>query len=260
VAENLSEERLAELTRWLFNLDAGPADSTDGASKDRVVAAIHLFRHLFLPPPTPHIDARKSEAFNRLMEDHCSSATNADMPYSLPYPKWEFLTHTARERGLLFHGSSRARLDVLEPGPQTDWSGRPIQAVFATADPIWPMFFATMNWSRLAGSIRNGGFLVEKMNRECERFYLFSANTDSTGSDLFQKGTVHLVDREGFATNPCPVRFDEWHCPSPVPVLARLDVELQDFPFRDAVTRHTEEESVYLTWLRYRSRVRDVIG
>tara|TARA_B100000315_G_C14397622_1_gene504933 strand:+ start:281 stop:553 length:273 start_codon:yes stop_codon:yes gene_type:complete len=74
-------------------------------------------------------------------------------------------------REYLLHGSSIPQIDKSKPGEQSDWNGQPIKAVFATSDPIWPIFFATLKTESLGGTIRNGGFLIDANG--CHKRYCF---------------------------------------------------------------------------------------
>jgi len=155
---------------------------------------------------------------------------------------------------------------VIQPYAQTDWSGRTVRAAFATTDPILAIFFAVIRREAVR-SIRNGGFLIEpsrgaispgavKSEIVIERFYFFTVEeADSSGrSDLLADGFVHVVDRDGFATSDAPIRFDEWRSPSVGPVVMRLPVSPEDFPFRGSIVRHGDESVVH-SWLRYKERL-----
>jgi len=249
--ENLNEDRLRSLDRWLFQCEeAAPV----GIDQDRTIVAQELFDQLFMQFPSIELSQEKIAAFQGLLEAQLSNQTATDLKYILPHPKWEFLHYLTSTQEYLLHGSSVAQIDQLKPGPQSDWNGKPIRAVFATSDPIWPIFFATLKTESLGGSIRNGGFLVD-VNGFHRRYCFFSVHEASQLNQLWAQGTVYIVDRNGFTTNPAPVRFDEWHHLDSVPVVGRLKVDLEDFPFVDSVTTHRNGESGYLTWLQYKSRL-----
>ncbi len=249
----MTESRLAEIVAWVTDLtDSIPA----GVPQDRAEAARQFLGPLFLPAPRVEVSQAKIALFEGLFDGHLSRAGwagNPDLAYSWPYPKWEFLRYLTSTRGVLLHGSNEPHSE-LKPRPQTDWSGKPVEAVFATADPIWAIFFATLDRGKCVGSIRNGGFLVESPGGALERFYFFSVDETNRDVELLTNGFVHVVPSDGFATLRTPVRFDEWHNPSPVPVLARVAVGPEDFPFRDAITRHGSE-SVFASQLQYRARL-----
>src|SRR5690625_5835926 len=95
-----------------------------------------------------------------------------DLAYDLPLPKWQFLHLLTARHGFLLHGSG-VSLTELEPRPQDDWTGRPVEAVFATSDPIWAIFFATID-RKASGNIRNGGLRIRTPDAGDERYYFFS--------------------------------------------------------------------------------------
>lgn len=251
--QNLNENRLKTLARWLLGYeDTIP----EGISDSRIDVAQELFERLFFCAPVVELNEEKISAFNEILEAHLSDRKTIDLHYTLPYPKWEFLHYLTSNEKYLLHGSSRARIDQLKPGPQSDWSGKPIKAVFATSDPIWSIFFATLNTKSLGGSIRNGGFLVEASN-ELKRYYFFSVHAASELAKLWTQGTVHIIDRKDFTSNSVAVRFDEWHHLEPVPVTARIDVNAEDFPFSNSVSAHQDGETVHQTWLLYKTRLKE---
>ena len=252
---NLGVEGITEYMNWFFSPGAEPPR---GCTGERAEAAGHVFEQLFLRAPHCDLDAGKSAALADLWESALRSP--GDLSYTLGYPKWEFLTYLSLHEEVLFHGSSRAQAEELVPGPQTRWDQVPIEAVFATSDPVWPVFFATMNWDVLQGSVRNGGFAVETGDASLERYYFFSADTGDDEGDVLTEGHIYMVSRDGFTTNPAAVRIDEWHSPRAVPVLARLRVEPDDFPFRDMIARHHSDEPVQVSWHRYKERVSQAGG
>ena len=64
--------------------------------------------------------------------------------YDLPQPKWWFLHHQIR-RGFLVHGSNEPAIDEFRTRQNLDAHQRPIDAVFASDDAIWPLYFAVVN-------------------------------------------------------------------------------------------------------------------
>jgi hypothetical protein len=240
-----NDPALAELGNWLF--------SGGGDEQDKVRTARAVFNRLFLPsPPLSRPEEDQRAAFDTLIDSFFSSE-ELDLQYDLPYPKWEFLRHLTTRHDFLLHGSGLA-LSELMPRAQDDWSGRPINAVFATSDPIWSIFFATINRAAVNGSIRNGGLLIVTPQTTSERYYFFSVEESGTARQVLQPGYVHLLEREGFQTSAAPVRFDEWHQDEPVRVVKRLPVSIEDFPFRSSIARHPAEPTV-ASWSNYRKRI-----
>jgi hypothetical protein len=144
----------------------------------------------------------------------------------------------------------------LEPQAQIDWNGNPLQAVFATRDAIWPLYFALLDRQSLRGSLRNGCFLVERSPLQIERFYFFSVNRENLNSNIWSDGFVYILPSKTFhQTTRGTIRFDEWASEQAVHVFAKLQVSPEDFPFLHQVSGHEESESIFTTWLRYKQRV-----
>lgn len=247
--DSLTESAIAELGTWLFDPDA---PRPEAVPDDRVGVGRGLFSRLFLKSPAHELTAVKESQFAQLLEVY--QTEGASSAYSLPYPKWEFFHYLTSRCGFLLHGSGRS-LASLEPSGQEDWNGRRIEAVFATSDPIWPVFFALLDWSALTGSIRNGGFLIEPKTNDEERFYFFSVNPCRDLANVLKEGTVHVVAAGGFRSRQHAVRFDEWHSSGAVKVIARVNVGPEDFPFRAQIARHAEAESIHASWLLYKKRI-----
>lgn len=248
----LNEENLADLANWFFDADAS-APVGISQSKDKV--ALQCFSELFLRPPEPAVDSVGVQSFAGIVENQFHQSAHL-IDYTSTYPKYEFLRYLT-ERGFLLHGSKIPEMTVLEPKEQMNWKGSPLWAVFATRDAFWPMYFALLNRDRLSGSIRNGCFLVEDSFSKVERFYFFSVNRENLHSDILSDGFIYILRGDTFRqTTSGSVRFDEWASEEPVPVIARLQISSEDFPFRHQITGHEERESIFRTWLRYKERLK----
>lgn len=248
----LDESRLADLAEWFFNPEA-PAPG--GYVGDKTEIAIQCFEQLFLWAPVISLNAHAMSQFDRLIANQFQSTPAAIISYTLPHPKYFFLKYLL-DKGYLLHGTKSFNIDILEPREQIDWNGNSIQAVFATRDIFWPMYFALLNRSALTGSLRNGCFLVERVSFQEERFYFFSVNQDNLASDIWSDGFVYILPGDSFQpTTSGKVRFDEWASEQSVSVVAKLPVSPGDFPFLHKVAGHEESESIFTTWLRYKDRL-----
>lgn len=211
---------------------------------------------LFFPEPTPQtrMTAEKRLAFEAAFHAMLETPAHEPLDYTCPYPKWEFLRYLVRERALVLHGSNRDDITLLEPRTQTDFSGKPITAVFASRDALWPMFFAVVRMADYRGSLRNGCWVVNTGSEE-RRFYFFSLNRDLLGPAIWTAGTIYILPGETFQmTDAKPVRFDEWVSLSAVSPIARLTVTPDDFPLLNRVAGHREGESMIVSWLSYKRR------
>lgn len=248
-----TDKELADVMNWLFGATAG-LPSAPG--QDQVQVALQVFSELFLPEPVVDLDAAKREAFERLVREQIAPHSGAVLDYPLPYPKHEFLWYLAKYHDYLLHGSQKRDLTEMNPARQTDWQGESVQALFATGDGIWASFFALLRSEAKVFSIRNAGLLVEAEQGHKRRFYLFSVSEDTWAADLWVPGMIYVLPKERFEpVSRSAVRFDEWLSTTPVPVAAKLALEAADFPFRNCVTRHSEDEAIHTTWRCYKTRL-----
>jgi hypothetical protein len=223
-------------------------DELSGGFTDAVI------RRLFLPAPAWRMTDEKRTVFAQLLETApgASSCLMIDTP--LPYPRVEFLRYLVTERGMLLHGSGDAAIDVLQPRPQYDFGGTPVTATFATADAIWPLFFALIPRETFFGSMRNGAFVIDGEIEQ--RFYFFSVNQEWLAKRLWRLGYIYAVPGETYRrTDTAAIYFDEWVSVSPVQPCVRVAVTPDDFPFLNQVAAHDDAESIYESWLRYRERI-----
>jgi hypothetical protein len=178
-----------------------------------------------------------------------------------PEPRDDGVLASLQRRALfgdvLFHGSGRDDLDVLEPirrsRDATEFGDQ--QAVYATSDPVWAMYFALLRRGR-PFSTRNGSIgLARKLY---PRWYFFSLR-GGYSEEPFADGWVYVLPRDGFVQEPPlggKLESAQWMSPSAVRPVQRIAVKPSDFPFRDLVVRHREREPMLVTWLRAGVRAR----
>lgn len=229
------------------------------AHLDRVKC--HLYRTLlnlvFLP--TPKIE-QSLETYRFIEKQFLSKRRENDLlvlelPESIS--KVNFLVSLEKEHKFLFHGSNQAEFELLNPVSQENYRGEKITGVFASGDPIWAMFFAILDRGGYHGSLRNGSFILSCAGGWHERYYFFSINEAMVANYSWKTGTVYITPRDSFTqTNTGMMRFDEWASEKPVVPIAKIDISPSDFPFLNRVSAHNESESIYLTWLLYKRRLR----
>jgi hypothetical protein len=223
--------------------------------------ATFFLRRLFLEAPPLPPDRTREEAFAALFVAQVAPGGGGEVAYELPYPKHEFLRYVLNQHEVLLHGTNRPDIATLEPRQQTDYSGRPITAIFASGDGIWPLFFAVLDNAHFQGSLRNGCFVVGRPGEPEHRFYFFSVTAAMLAQGCWTSGYIYLLPRATFArTDTGRVRFDEWASLEPVRPLARLAVVPEDFPFLQQVVGHEDKESICTSWLRYKRRIRERAG
>lgn len=205
-----------------------------------------LLRASGLPSLNPIVasvgsEPRASAAVDALIEHGEVSASCSLTP---------LLRWMAQERGLLFHGSRRSDIDMLEPirlTTDTTTFGNQ-EAVFATSDPVWAIYFATLDRSDGFTSTRNGS--IGLVGSLYPRWYFFSHNVGASGSDRFGRGWLYVLPRDGFQEQP-PVLgvldSAQWASPSAATPIARIPVGPEAFPFADWVVPHRLDERILTT-------------
>jgi hypothetical protein len=166
--------------------------------------------------------------------------------YRLPQPKWWFLHHQI-ERGFLVHGSNEPAIEEFRTRANLDAHQRPIEAVFASDDAIWPLYFAVVN-RPVAQSYINWCEHVGNTSR-----YIFSIGSDPGDERSWTTGTIYLLPRATFHATPSS---RELVSEVPVRPRARLTVEPDDFPLRRSTRGHKSGESVRSVALRHALRLR----
>ena len=189
------------------------------------------------PNVTPH-----AEAFDALLA-HTPDGGVVD--YGLPQPKWWFLHHLVTH-GYLLHGSNEPEIAEFRTRQTFDAHGKPIDAVFASDDAIWPLYFAVVN-RPVAQSYINWCEHVRGKSR-----YLFSIGSDPRDPRSWTGGTIYLLSRETFSPTP-----DSRELVSRVPVRprARLRVSPDDFPFRAQTRGHKHGDTPRRVALRHALRL-----
>src|SRR5713101_5871872 len=150
--------------------------------------------------------------------------------YRLDLPKHELLSYLVHSRGYLLHGTASADLDEVRPMVATDYEARTLDAVFATSDGIWPLFFATLDRGR-AGSLWNGCYQIRR-GSVLHRHYFFFTEADPHHESIWRDGAVYVLPREPFGRTWIP---NEWVSPQSVRAVTKLAVSPSDFPFKGLV-------------------------
>jgi hypothetical protein len=197
---------------------------------------LRVMRH---PDLTAHADA-----FDGLL---ARTPEGGAVDYDLPQPKWWFLHHLVT-RGFLLHGSNERDIDRFRTRPNFDAHNvRRVDAVFATDDAIWPIYFAVVNRA-VAQSYINW---CEHPGNETSR-YLFSIGSDPRDPRSWTRGTVYVLPGDTFEPTP-----DSRELTSSVPVRprARLNVEPDDFPLKAQTRGHRKGATPRSVALRHALRL-----
>jgi hypothetical protein len=200
-----------------------------------------------LPPPT--VDAETEARFIAAADELLAGA-----PAGAPEPRLEFLRWLAENRPVVFHGSPRDDLSELSTERRsrdtTAWGDQ--QAVYASTDPVWAIYFACLRRDQGWTGTRNGS-MGRAGGPLYPRRYFFLHNRGSASPDRFGRGSLYLLSPETFvADEPFVGTIDTAHLVSREPVrpLARIDVTPDDFPFRNRIGYYRDGEPSWVSLLR----------
>jgi hypothetical protein len=169
--------------------------------------------------------------------------------YRLPYPKWQFLACIAENHPVVFHGTPLRDLAVVEPRQSNDINEFGAQnAIYATDDAIWAMFFAILDRPRIQMSISNAAVRLQLASGELARpLYFFSINQEALDLQPFCEGAIYVLPKEPFVRDPIQKVKDydivvpHWASRQPAVPLVRLMVTPQDFPFLAQIRGHNQQ-------------------
>lgn len=192
----------------------------------------------------PTLDDEVRSAFDSLL---ARTPAGGEVDYDLPQPKWWFLHHLVTH-GFVLHGSNRGAIDEFETRQTFDAHDVPIDAVFASDDAIWPIYFAVVN-RPVARSYINW---CEHPGNETSR-YLFSIGSDPRAESSWTTGTIYALPRVTFEPTPASRELVSL---VPVRPRARLTVAPEDFPFKGSTRGHRRGDSARKVSLKHALRLR----
>jgi len=161
---------------------------------------------------------------------------------------WHFLCGLAERREIAFHGTGDPDIGAFEPREPIDFApfGQQ-QAVFATTDPIWSMFYAIVDRDRYRLTLNNGCILVLGGEGRAELpYYYFSITSGALDEQPWRTGYVYLLPAETFVAQPAQryaghtARVPQLASPVAVTPFARLRVAPGDFPFLAQIRGHDD--------------------
>jgi hypothetical protein len=197
-----------------------------------------------LPRPPFDMSPEKQRAF----EDLWKLKSKGDLiDYSLPYPKWQFLTHLCDTKELVLHGSQNHDIDIVEPRQANDIRAYSNQrAIYATTDGIWVIYFAILDRKKFPQLSLFNSCLRARIsaNQFSDPVYFFSI----THSVLLKKpwcdGMVYILPRQSFEREASQqmqgveIVFPHWISSVAAEPAAKLMVGPQDFPFLSRIHGH----------------------
>ncbi len=108
------------------------------------------------------------------------------------------------------------------------------QAVYATSDPVWAIYFAILRRGKFSTRNASLGFAGRDL---FPRWYYFSI-TRPDGGENFAPGSLYVLPRETFVCQKPLLGFidtAQWVSHTAVPMLERIDVTPADFPLLERV-------------------------
>ena len=162
---------------------------------------------------------------------------------------WKFLVGLADRRLIAFHGTGNPGIESFERRRPIDFAPFGDQeAVFATSDPIWAMFYAIVDRDNHDTTLNNGCIVVlDSEGRPGTPHYYFSVGRRAVQKQPWRSGYVYFLPADTFVEQAAgeyaglSARILQLASPVPVAPLARLRVAPADFPFLAQIRGHEDE-------------------
>lgn len=198
--------------------------------------------------PTVNFDEETQTAFDELLDATLSIGGCPTLEFNLPQSKWQFLCYCADHRDIALHGSGDPSIAFFEPRQSNDLNEFGNQkAVYAASDGIWAMFFAIVDRERVSSITNACVRLADPTGTLHGPFYVFSISRSALPNQPWRTGTVYLLPRSTFTTQP-PIAFgsNEVHISQlasfvPVQPMAKLTITPDDFPFLRQIRGHDDQ-------------------
>ena len=202
----------------------------------------------WLTRPNADLDEKTQAAFDELWQQTRRSGDCPTIQFTLPQQKWQFLCYLADQHDVALHGSGNPDIALFEPRQPIDLTEFGNQkAVYAASDGIWAMFFAIVDRERV-GSVTNACVrLGDETGTIHGPFYVFSVSQWALPSQPWRTGTVYLLPRQTFITQPSikfgnnDVHIAQLASFTHVEPLAKLTVTPEDFPFLAQIRGHDDQ-------------------
>jgi hypothetical protein len=207
-----------------------------------------LLPDYWLTRPNMNLDDHARSAFDELLDETLRIGGCPTIPFTLPWPKWQFLCHLADHHEFALHGSGNPDIALFEPRQSQDLNEFGNQkAVYAASDGLWPMFFAIVDRDRVTSITNACVRLADETGALHGPFYVFSVSQSALPSQPWRTGTVYLLPRSTFTNQPSipfgpsQVHIAQLASSSPVQPLAKLTVTPADFPFLAQIRGHDDQ-------------------
>jgi hypothetical protein len=202
----------------------------------------------WLTRPSVNCDEKTQMAFDELLNTTLSIGGCPTIQFTLPQPKWQFLCHVADHHDIALHGSGDSNIALFEPRQSNDLNEFGNQkAIYAASDGLWAMFFAIVDRERVMSITNACVRLADETGTLQDPYYIFSVSQSALPSQPWRTGTVYLLPRSTFTTQP-PMAFgsNQVHIAQlaslvPVQPLAKLKVTPAEFPFLSQIRGHDDQ-------------------
>jgi hypothetical protein len=204
--------------------------------------------------PRPAFD-KTPEMLAAFEQVFLSTPAGGFVDYTLPYPKWQYLTYLCEAKELVLHGSQNLDIDEVEPRQAVDvkaFSNQ--QAIYATTDGIFVIYFAIIDRKQFPLSLFNSCFQVRMSpDQLSDPFYFFSISHPALLQKPWCPGAIYILPRQDFEQEPAQmvggaeILLPHWVSARPACPVAKLLVLPQDFPFLAQVHGHNDARLVELT-------------
>jgi hypothetical protein len=201
-----------------------------------------------LPGPPFDMSPEKQKAF----EDLWQLKSKEDLiDYSLPYPKWQFLSYLCETKELVLHGSQNHDIDIIEPRQANDIRAYSNQrTIYATTDGIWVIYFAILDRKKYPEMSLFNSCLRARLSADqlSDPMYFFSITHSVLLQKPWCKGMIYILPRQSFEREApqqmqgVEIVFPHWISPVSAKPAAKLMVGSQDFPFLAQIHGHNNEK------------------
>jgi hypothetical protein len=163
--------------------------------------------------------------YDALLADHLAGAD--ERPDDLA----RYLDHLASLERFVFHGSNHAHAELRPAAPDDSREFGRQDAVYATPDPHWAMYYAVVERSN-ARLLLNGSLAFRAGSRT--RWYRRDVRVADPALPLTTRGFLHVLPRAGFRAEPRValglVDLAHWVSVERVRPLFVLAVDPADYP------------------------------
>lgn len=148
---------------------------------------------LFYKVPKFEYTVDEIREYDRILNNVNSGESIIDYDSNI-FPKYKFIQYISETRNVLLHGSNNKSIQRFEPRKQTLFNGNSAEAVFASNDGIWPVFYAVLDKKQVVYNIRNGSLSIKTKIR---KFHFYSLDRLTTIKNPWTSGNPmkHLKKR-----------------------------------------------------------------